>query len=136
MSDVDHSDIFAELHLGNVFYGANGKLASFSIKDNIYNNNFFVNINSSGVAFTKDSGQFFENFSRKFDKLNTFTDIRTGGQIVTAGNGMDPIVEILSSWITVTGLYARFCQMSPTKYAQKLNDKATAKNHQILIERF
>lgn len=57
----------------------------------------FIGIYSSGVTFTFDSGQFFENFSRKFDKLNTLAEIRTGGQIVKAGNGMEPIVEILSS---------------------------------------
>lgn len=67
------------------------------IRTKLTQNKCFVLFNSSGVAFTKDSGQLSENFSRKFDKLKALVEIRIGGHMVMAGKGIDPIVEILSS---------------------------------------
>lgn len=72
-------------------------------------------INSFVVTFAREFGHFSLYFSIKFVKLNLFDATRAGGQIVTAGNGIEPIDEILSSYITVTGYFARFTQRSMMK---------------------
>lgn len=71
----------------------------------------------------------------KCDKLNLFTAIRTGGQIVIAGNGIEPIIQSLSSYTTVTGLFARQFSMSTLKYAQEPNANVKANSHKILLRR-
>lgn len=60
-------------------------------------------INSSWVAFSKDFGQFAEYFRENAVILSCEAAIFVAGQTVTAGNGIESIVEILSSKTTETG---------------------------------
>lgn len=59
---------------------------------------------SSKVRFASELGHPFSCFRTKSVKLNLLTAIRTGGQMVTAGNGIALIGDNLSLYATVMGL--------------------------------
>lgn len=93
-------------------------------------------INSSIDIFFSESGHVFACLAIKSDKLNLLTSIRTGGQIVTAGNGIELIVASLSSKLAIMGISARIFHNPAIKYMHIEKDDVTITNHQTLSNTF